>query len=60
MPALELTKEESDALTLLLEGHLGDLSYEIADTDGLEFRNQLKSKRDVFAKILKDLKKSAE
>lgn len=58
MVQLNLTKEEYEVLTLLLTEHLADLSYEIADTDRVEFRNQLKAKREVLNKIMNELKKS--
>lgn len=56
MAQLTLTDEEAEALVVLLEGNLADLSYEIADTDRMEFRNRLKSRRDVLHKILDELR----
>lgn len=57
MPQINFTEEENKALVELLESSLTDLSYEISSTDKVEFRNQLKSKREILDKILKDLKK---
>jgi len=57
MAELILTDEEKDALILLLEGNLSDLSFEISDTDRKDFRDQLKARRDMLEKILDELKK---
>jgi hypothetical protein len=54
---LLLTNQEKEALILLLEGNLSDLSVEIADTDRKNFRDQLKARRDVLQKILDTLRK---
>ena len=56
MPQLELSDDAAEALAEVLEIKLRDLSYEIADTDTRDFRNQLKSRRDLLQKILDDLK----
>lgn len=49
---LELDATEQKTLIETLQSYLSDLSVEIADTDKLEFREQLKAKRDVLNKIL--------
>lgn len=49
---LDLTAEEQEVLKNTLESYLSDLRYEIADTDRLEFREQLKAKKAVLEKIL--------
>ena len=49
---LDLTTEEQEVLKNALESYLSDLRYEIADTDRLEFREQLKAKKAVLVKIL--------
>ncbi len=49
---LDLTSEEQEVLRNTLESYLSDLRYEIADTDTLEFREQLKAKKAVLEKIL--------
>ena len=54
---LLLTNQEKEALILLLEGSLSDLSVEIADTDRKNFRDQLKAKRDLLKEILDTLRK---
>ena len=48
---LDLTKTEADILKEELQRLLKDLSYEIADTDSKDFRDGLKAKRDVLAKL---------
>ena len=49
---LDLTTEEQEVLKNTLASYLSDLRYEIADTDRLEFREQLKAKKAVLEKIL--------
>ncbi len=56
---LDLTSEEQEVLRNTLESYLSDLRYEIADTDRLEFREQLKAKKAVLEKILAALQASA-
>ena len=58
MKNISLNEEEIEALVTLLEGSLRDLSYEIADTDRMQFRDQIKARRDLLAKILDDLRKA--
>jgi len=56
MAEITLTDNEKEALILLLEGSLSDLSFEIADTDRKSFRDQLKARRDLLRKVLDSLK----
>ena len=56
MAQITLTDEELDALLIVLQNTLADLSYEIADTDRVEFRNQLKARRG----MLQDIKEKLE
>ena len=58
MKNIALTENEIEALVTLLQGSLRDLSYEIADTDRKQFRDQIKARRDLLAKILDDLEKA--
>lgn len=60
MAQLTLKTEEIQALILLLEGSLPELSYEIADTDQMEFRNRLKERRDLLQTALDKLKQVEE
>jgi hypothetical protein len=55
---LDLDAMEQKILMQVLESYLSDLSYEIADTDRLEFREELKAKRDVLNKILQAVKQA--
>ena len=57
---LDLDATERKTLIETLESYLSDLSYEIADTDRFEFREQLKTKRDVLNKILQAVKQAHE
>lgn len=42
---LKLTEDQASELTQLLNGALGELSHEIADTDDPRFRRQLRDRR---------------
>lgn len=55
MAQLDFTQEEIESLVKLLERALGDMSYEIADTDQSKFRDQLKGRRDSLRAILDKL-----
>lgn len=58
MTHLELSDLEAEALQQALQKMLKDLSYEIADTDSKDFRDGLKAKRDVLARIEQTLSAS--
>ena len=49
---LDLDNQEKQALSAALKSYLSDMSYEIADTDKKEFRDDLKAKRDLLQKVL--------
>jgi hypothetical protein len=55
---IDLDTTERSILIQTLESYLSDMSVEIADTDSMEFRNQLKAKRDVLKKILDAVKQA--
>jgi hypothetical protein len=57
---LDLDALEQKTLLETLESYLSDLSYEIADTDQFDFREQLKAKRAVLKKILTAVKQAKE
>ena len=57
---LDLDATERNTLMETLESYLSDLSYEIADTDSYDYREQLKAKRDVLNKILQAVKQAHE
>ncbi len=56
MIQLDLTKEEKDILTEILENDLSDLRMEITDTDSLDFREMLKKQKEVLKKVLETLR----
>ena len=51
MIQLDLTEDEAGILKEALQKLLKDLSYEIADTDSKDFRDGLKARRDVLARV---------
>lgn len=59
MNTIEITINNNDAKILaeVLENNISELSGEISDTDRLEFRDTLKSKRMVLQRILAEIKK---
>ena len=58
MIQLDLTKEEKDILTEILENDLSGLRMEIADTDSLDFREMLKKQKEVLMKVLETLQQA--
>ncbi|HTY81004.1 MAG TPA: hypothetical protein VMI34_24500 [Candidatus Bathyarchaeia archaeon] len=52
---LVLTAREREELRLVLESCLADLSFEIARTDGYDFRLGLKQRRTVLRGVLDNL-----
>lgn len=59
MKKIALNEDEIEALVTVLEATLANLSYEIADTDSMDFRDEIKSRRALLVKILDDLKKAS-
>jgi hypothetical protein len=55
MIQLDLTDEEVEILTEVLESAHSDLRMEIADTDRMDFRDMLKGRKAVLAKTLEAL-----
>ncbi len=53
---IELTEQELASLTEALEADLSNLSVEIANTDRLAFREQLKHRRDAMKSALDKLR----
>ena len=56
MIQLDLNDEEQQILVEVLGNYISDLSMEISDTDRLEFREMLKSRRRAIIKVLDILK----
>jgi len=55
---IDLDTTERSILMQTLESYLSDLSFEIADTDRMEFREELKAKRQILNKILEAVKQA--
>lgn len=55
MMRIDLTDEQRGALIELLRAEIGDLGMEIADTDRMAFRDQLKRKRQHLQSSLTQL-----
>ena len=52
MVRIEITEEELSLLAGILERYLGDMSYEIADTDSSSFKDGLRHERDQIVDLL--------
>lgn len=53
---LDLNDKEQQILVEVLENYISDLGMEISDTDRLEFREMLKSRRRAVVKVINTLK----
>lgn len=51
MTALNLNEQQTRELAAALKKLLGDLSYEISNTDNKTFRDQVKQRRDLLKQI---------
>jgi hypothetical protein len=52
---ITLTQEEAAALRGVLSSYLSDLRMEIADTDAMQFREDLKRQEELLKKLLRQL-----
>ena len=52
MVQLELTQEEREELVNVLRSSLSELRMEIAATDGVEYRDALKGRKELLMKVL--------
>jgi hypothetical protein len=52
MTQFDLSPEEAAALRAALDSYLSDLRMEIADTDRMEFREELKRQEAVLRRLL--------
>lgn len=52
MVQLDLTQTERDELVNVLRDSLSDLRMEISATDGVEYRDVLKERKEVLMKVL--------
>ena len=55
MPQLTLTDEEAGTLRRVLEEYVSDLRMEIADTDSMDFRDQLKQEEAFLKGLIEQL-----
>jgi hypothetical protein len=56
---LELSPSECKLLISVLERHISDLSMEIADTESMTYRNEIKDEKHILEDIILKLKKTA-
>ncbi|HKD69572.1 MAG TPA: hypothetical protein VKB84_22225 [Candidatus Binataceae bacterium] len=59
MAKIELSTEEAEELSGILENYLSDLRMEIVDTDSTDFREGLKKRRDLVSRVVDRLKGSS-
>jgi hypothetical protein len=52
MVRIELDPTEAQVLRTVLESYLSDLRMEIADTDSMDFREQLKARKMILRKVV--------
>jgi hypothetical protein len=52
MVHIDLDPTEAQVLKMVLESYLSDLRMEIADTDSMDFREQLKARKMVLRKVV--------
>ena len=52
---IDLTGDQCSELRMLLNGALGELSYEISATDNPKFRQQLRSRRATLTAVRQSL-----
>lgn len=57
MLQLNLSQDEASALKDALTTYISDLRMEIADTDQMEFREDLKREEELLSRILENLEK---
>ena len=60
MILLHFTQEELQMLREILESYLSDLRMEIADTDKMDFREDLKKRENFLTELLNLLKRKTE
>jgi hypothetical protein len=58
MVRLELSAQEAQELSGILEDYLSDLRMEIVDTDAPDFREGLKKRKEFLARLVAQLKGS--
>jgi len=58
MPQLHLTPQQCTVLEDVLQSTISDLGMEIADTDRMEFRDQLKERRGTLTAVLETVRRA--
>lgn len=58
MVRIELSAEEAEELSGILENYLSDLRMEIVDTDSQDFREGLKKRKEFLSRLVDQLKGS--
>lgn len=53
--SIELTDEQQQILMDMINTVLGDMSYEIADTDNSEFKDELKQRRNALKALAEQI-----
>ncbi len=59
MATVELDKKELEVLKEILWSYLGDLRFEIADTDSKDWRDYLKDKEEVIKRVIPKLERAS-
>jgi hypothetical protein len=54
---LNLSAEDVEMLKEILSNYLSDLRMEIADTDSMSFREEMKKREELLKRLLNDLEK---
>ncbi len=58
MVRIELSAQEAEELSGILEDYLSDLRMEIVDTDSADFREGLKKRKELLGRVVDQLKAS--
>jgi hypothetical protein len=58
MVRIELSAEEAEELSAIMENYLSDLRMEIVDTDSQDFREGLKKRKELLIRLVDQLKRS--
>ncbi len=56
MISLDLSPAEREILADVLDSYLSDLRMEIANTDSMDFRDRLKTRKSVVQKVLTEVR----
>jgi len=59
MVRIELSAQEAQELSGILEDYLSDLRMEIVDTDSPDFREGLKRRKELLSRVVDQLKASS-